>query len=118
MEFPAVVMEEVMLAGGSKIMKASHMYKPQAWRWLNVKPPPSMSLVKVLDKEGKFCFRPYYYTPQDMPNPTLYGVTNEEIELLPRDGTSVTLCFVAAPTFLPYNLEPGEDVIVYNPQHC
>lgn len=57
-EFLAIVMEEMIVADGSRGMRPSITYNPRAWRWLNAKQPANKSLVKVVDKEEGFYFRP------------------------------------------------------------
>lgn len=51
LECPTIVTEEVILENGSKKTKSLGTYMSLAWRWLNVKPLASKSLVKVLVKE-------------------------------------------------------------------
>lgn len=91
-----MVMEEVLLVDDSKKMKASHTHKPRAWRWLNMKPLASKSLVKVLGKEENFCFHPYSYTPRGISKPTLYGEPNQEIKLRPRVACSGRILYLLA----------------------
>lgn len=62
-EFPTVVIEEVTLAYNSKWTRASHMHKPQEWRWLNVKQSANKFIVKLHGKEESLCSRPYSLTP-------------------------------------------------------
>lgn len=49
----------------------------------NTKPLTCKSMVKVLDKEENFCFRPRSYTLWGMLKPMLLEAASEEIELIP-----------------------------------
>lgn len=42
-------------------------------------PKASTSLIKVIDDEAKFFFRPYTYTPRGMFTPKTFMGPNEEI---------------------------------------
>lgn len=118
-KFPAIIMEEVMLANGSRGTKHSNTYKPRAWIWLNSKQATNKSLAKVIDKEERFCFRPYSYTPQGIMKPLLFDGMNEEIGLIPLETCVVRakiLLVIVAPMLIPCKLESTKDVLVYNPQ--
>lgn len=65
-EFPAVVMEEVIMVDGFTGTCLSNTYKPREWRWLNDKQSASKPLFKVIDKEEGSFFRRYSYSPQSI----------------------------------------------------
>lgn len=79
-----MVMEELILVDVSKKMKASHIYKPRAWRWLNPKPPISKSLVNVLIKRRVSASELIHKLLEGcLLKPSLFRDTNKEPELLP-----------------------------------
>lgn len=66
-EYPAMVMEEVVSPNGMRRMKPLEAYKPRAWYWLNVKQTANKSLKKVIGKEQDSNFVPTYTLPEASP---------------------------------------------------
>lgn len=107
-EFLTVIMEEIVLADGSKGTRPSNTHKPRVWRWLNAKESANKCLFKVLNKEESFCFQPYSYTPPGIMKPTLFKDANEELVLVPREACSrraLKLLVIMALTLPPCKLK-------------
>lgn len=93
-------------------------YKPRAWRWLNTKQASNKSMEKVIDKAEAFCFRPYSYT-QGAPQSLCCSGTEREHKICALRACPPkyqALLAIVAPNLLPYKLESGENITVYNPQ--
>lgn len=56
MEYPEVILEEVVSPDDSMRLRPLNTYKPQALRWLNAKQVANKSPVKAINKEEAFCF--------------------------------------------------------------
>lgn len=104
-------MKEVILSNGSRGTRPSNSYKTLAQRWLNAEEAAHKYVARVIDKDEGFWFRPYSYTHRGITKPVLFIEMNEKTGLISRD---VFLAIVAA-SLLQCKLEPGEDVLVYNP---
>lgn len=87
-------------------MQPSDVYKPRAWRWLNVKQAARKSLVKVVDKEGL----PQGFTVRrgrrrNRPDAS-GGYSGEGPDPAGNQGAY----------FAPTKLEIGESVVIYYPE--
>lgn len=86
-----------------------------------MEPPTSKSLVKVLDREENFNFRPYSYTPQGMFASSTFEETKEKLTLIPQEGCSGQLLILlarVASTLLFCKLETKENITAHNPQQA
>lgn len=71
-----------------RLQRDETIYKPRVWRWFNGKQPSNKSLVNVIDKEETSHFKkPYSYTLGGIMKPLLFGKMNEEVSLIPREGS-------------------------------
>lgn len=71
----------------------------------------------MVDQEGYFNFRTYFYNPQGIRKALLFKEQEEEISLVPREDSLVeaqTLLAIVAPILLSTKLETGEIITVQN----
>lgn len=113
-------MEYVMCQDGSRRLRPSNTYNPRAWRWLNIKQAAAKKcLVKAINREEAFCFRPYSYTPWGITTTQLFCEESEKINLPSRETyppKAQTQLAIMAPSLLHNKMESMESIRDYNPQ--